>query len=62
MLEKLIIVITNLLICYLIDKVSYINFLLITKLIIIGIEFKVYRKTSFASNNIAKLKRKIRFC
>lgn len=61
MLEKLIIVIKNLLICYLINEVSYINFLLITKLIVIGVEFKIYRKTSFASDNIAKLEKKIRF-
>ena len=58
--KKLIIVATNLLICYLIIKVSYTNLILITKLIVLGIKFKVLKETSFTSDGITKLKRKIK--
>lgn len=58
--KKLIIVATNSLVCYLIIKVSYINLILITKLIILGIKFKVLEGTSFASDGITKLKGKIK--
>lgn len=48
------IVITNLLVCYLIIEISFTNPLLITKLIILGVEFKVPKETSFTSDGIAK--------
>lgn len=57
-LEKFVIAATNLLIHYLIVKVSYTNFLLIIKLIILGIEFKVFKEISFANNKIAKFRKK----
>lgn len=44
--DKLVIVVTNLLICYIIVKVSYARLLLITKLMFISIEFEVFGKTS----------------
>lgn len=53
MLEKFVMVAINLLICYLIVKVSYMGPLLITKLIFIGIEFEVLRKTSYIYNGLA---------
>ena len=59
-LEKLIIVATNPLVWYLIVKVNYTDPLLIIKLIILGIEFKVPRETSFASDNTAKPEGKTR--
>lgn len=52
--KKLVIIAINLLVCYLIVKINYIDLLLITKMIILYVEFKVLRETSFASNNIAK--------
>lgn len=56
--KKLMIVATNLQICYLIIKISYANLLLITKLIILGIKFKIFKEISFANDCIAKLRRK----
>lgn len=53
-LEKLIITATNLLVCYLIIKVYYTRLLLITKLIFLGIEFKVFRKANCTYDDIAK--------
>ena len=58
--KKLIIMATNLLVCYLIVKVSYAKALLITKLIFIGIEFKVFRKASCTYDNSAKPGRETR--
>lgn len=52
--EKLVIATTNPLVCYLIIKVSYARPLLITKLIFIGIEFKVSGKASCTYNSSAK--------
>lgn len=40
--KKLIIIITNLLIYYLIIKINYMSLLLISKLIFISIKFKVF--------------------
>lgn len=61
MLKKLVIAMTNTLICYMIVEVCYTNLCLISKLIILGIKFKISsRKTSFANYNIVKLKREIR--
>lgn len=54
MLKKLVIIIINPLINYLIVKITYANFLLISRLIVLGIEFKVIKKTSFISNRITK--------
>lgn len=56
-LEKLVIAVTNLLVCYLIVKVDYANPFLVNKLIVLGIEFHVSGKTSFANNSLVKLKR-----
>ena len=58
--EKLVIAATNPLVCYLIVEVSYADLLLITKLIVLGIEFKVPGKTSFASDGKAKFGGKTR--
>lgn len=58
--EKLTIASTNPQICYLIIEVSYINSLLIIKLIILGIKFEFLREISFASDIIAKSRKKIR--
>lgn len=58
--EKLVIVASNPLICYLIIEVSYADPLLITKRIVLGIELKVSDKTSFISDSTAKLARKTR--
>lgn len=44
--EKLVITVTNLLICYLIVKVSYARPLVIIKLMFISIEFEIFRKPS----------------
>lgn len=50
----------NLLVYYLIIKISDINSWLITKSIIFGIEFKIFKKISYTNNSIAKPK-KIRY-
>lgn len=50
----------NLLIYYLIVKVSYTRLLLITKLIIIAIEFDILRKISCIYNGSAKPRRETR--
>lgn len=60
-LEKLITTVINLLVCYLTIKVNYTNLLLIIKLIIFIIEFKVSGKINFANDSIAKFERKIKF-
>lgn len=52
--EKFVIITTNPLVCYLIVEVSYTNSLLITKWIILGIELKIPKETSFAIDSIAK--------
>lgn len=59
-LEKLVIIVTNLLVCYLIVEISYVEPLLITKLIVLGVESKVFREASFASNGIVELTEKTR--
>lgn len=58
--EKLIIIIINLLICYLIIKISYVRLLLIIKLIFIGIEFEVPRETNCIYDSSTKLRREIK--
>lgn len=58
--DKLVIVVTNLLICYQIVKVSYVRLLLITKLMFISIEFEVFGKTSWIYDGLAKPGREIR--
>lgn len=55
--EKLIIVLTNLLVCYLIVKISYAKLLLIIKLMFIGIEFEVSGEASYTYNDQAKPRR-----
>ena len=52
--DKLVIVATNPLICYLIVKISYKRQLLITKLIFIGMEFEVFKEISCTYNGSAK--------
>lgn len=59
-LGKLIITATNLLIYYLILVVSYKRLLLINKLMFIGIEFEIPRKTSCIYHNSTKPRRNIR--
>lgn len=61
MSEKLIIIIANLLIYYLIIKISYIKLLLIIKLIFIGIEIEVFEKISYTYKNLAKFKKETKF-
>lgn len=56
--KKLIIVVTNLFIYFLIIEVSYIYLLLITILIFIGIKFKIPKKTSQIYNGLVKPKKK----
>lgn len=56
--EKLVITATNLLMYYMIVEISYTGSLLITKLIVLGVEFKIPGKTSFASDGIVKLTEK----
>lgn len=58
MTKKLVNNITNPLIYYLIMKISYANFWLITKLIILGIKFKVPKKISCGNNGKAKRQKK----
>lgn len=58
--EKLIIVATNPLVCYLIVKVSYTRPLLITKLMFIGLEFEVSGEASCTYNGLAKPRRETR--
>lgn len=58
--KKLVIIATNPLVCYLIVKVSYTNLLLITKLIVLDIESKVFGEANFANNSTAKSTIKIR--
>ena len=59
-LQKFIIVITNLLICNLIIKVSYIRSLLNIKLILIGLKLEILKNISYTYYNSIKPKRKIR--
>lgn len=58
--EKLVIAITNPLICYLIIEVDYINLFLVNKLIILGIEFEVLEETCFTNVSLVKLRRMTR--
>lgn len=58
--KKFLIVIINLLICYLIIKISYARLLLITKLIFISIKFEIFRKKSYIYNGSANFKTKIK--
>lgn len=51
--EKLLIAMTNPLVCYLIVQISYIRPLIITKLIFISIEFEVPRKASYIYDGLA---------
>lgn len=54
MLEKLIIIAINLLICYLIIKINYAKLLLITKLIFIDIKFEVSKETNCIYDGFVK--------
>ncbi len=58
--EKLVIVETNLLMCYIIVKLSYTRLLVIIKQIFMGIKFEVFRKTSCTYDGLAKLRRETR--
>lgn len=58
--EKLIITMTNPLVCYLIIIVSYTKLLLITKLIFISFKFEFFEKISCIYNGPAKPNREIR--
>lgn len=58
--EKLLIVITNPLVCYLIIRVNCIRLLLINKLIFIDIIFKISKETSCTYNGPIKPRKKIR--
>lgn len=58
--EKLVIAVTNPLVCYLIVEVSYVKPLLITKPIFIGIIYKVFKKTSCIYDGFFKLERQTR--
>lgn len=55
--EKLVIAATNLLVYYLIVEVNYTNLFLISKLIVLDIKFEVFKKTSFANDNLVKSKK-----
>lgn len=59
-LEKLVIAVTNLLMYYLIVKVSYTRSLLITKLMLIGIKFEVPGEASCTYDNPAKPEKETR--
>lgn len=58
--KKLLITATNLLVYYLIIEVSYIELLVITKLMFIDIEFEIFREVSYTYDSSAKLEREIR--
>ncbi len=58
--EKLVIALINLLVYYLIVKVSCTRRLLITKLMFIGIKFEVSGKASYSYDGLAKLGREKR--
>lgn len=60
-LEKLVIAVINPFIYYLTVKIYYANPWLITKLIFSGIKLKVFEKTNFTNNSIAKPREKRRF-
>lgn len=60
LLEKLVIVVTNLLICQLIVKMNYKKLLLIIKLIFVGIEFEIFREANCTYNGLAKPEKKTR--
>ena len=55
--ENLIIVATNLLVCYLIVEVDYANPFLVSKVIVLSIKFEVPGKTSFANDSPVKPER-----
>lgn len=61
MLEKLIIVIINLIIYHLIIKTNNAKFLLIIKFIILDIEYQVSKNRNIINNNMAKLDKKKSF-
>lgn len=50
--DKLVIVASNPLVCYLIVKVSYAKLLLINKPIIIGIKFEILRELSYIYDSL----------
>lgn len=56
-LEKLVIAATNLLVCYLIVKIDYTNSFLVSKLIILGIKFEVFKESGFVNDSLVKPKR-----
>lgn len=58
--KKLIIAVTNPLVCYLIIGVNYTRLLLINKLIFINIKFEISRETSYTYNDLTKSRKKIR--
>ena len=52
--KKLVIAVTNSLVCYLIVEVDYANPFLVTKLIVLGIKFEVSRKTDLSNDSPIK--------
>ena len=58
--EKLVIAVTNPLVCYLIVKVDYADLFLVSKLIVLGIKFEVPKKTGFANDSLANPGRQTR--
>ncbi len=57
-LEKLVITMINLLVCYLIIEVRYVRLLVITKLIFISITFKVSGEASCTYDGLVNLEEK----
>lgn len=57
--QKLVIMTTNLLMYYLIMKMSYIGLLLIIKLMFIDIKFRVFKKVNCIFDGLAKPRKKI---
>ncbi len=58
-LKKLVIVVINLLIYYLIVEMGYVRVLLINKLMFISIEFEIFREANCNYDSSTKPKRKI---
>lgn len=57
--KKLVIIATNLIICYLIIKISNNKSVLITRLISLGIRYQIFFNTNSFDNSLIKLKREI---
>lgn len=56
MLKKLVIAVTNPLVCYLIVEIDYTKHFLVSKLIILDIEFEVFGETCFTNDSPSKLR------